>query len=197
MKSAYSLLRNAIASFAVLSVVWMNGAVAAPLFTLEGQANGARYESDAGLRVSVLGWAGQEQADAVLEAYNAYQENSDPEALQEALQSQETLGYLFTQAATGYTIKYAWQDEAAGSMVFLVTPALKTRSPVLWETPNQDPAPFTLVELHWDGDQAVMKSSLDSGIAVEHGRLQLESFEQAEAFATLEDSTPYYLRQQS
>src|SRR5690606_25170113 len=101
--------------------------------------------------------------------------------------------------ASGYTVKYAWKEESedADRMVFLVTPGLKTRNPVLWKTPNTDERPFTLVELHWEGEEAVMKTSLDTGISSEGGLLQLENFDSAPAFADMADNTPYYYSNRS
>src|SRR5690606_10809528 len=98
--------------------------------------------------------------------YNAYLDNQDEKVFLDVLDDIPTQGYLFTAAATGYTVKYAWKEETAehDRMVFLVTPGLKTRNPVLWQEPNSDGRPFTLVELHWEGDQAVVKTSLDAPI---------------------------------
>lgn len=201
MRRGYSLLRAAVKRSAVLSsaLLLSAGALAAPLMTMEGNAHGARYETESGVRISVLSWAEPDQAAQVVGAYNQYLEDMDEAAFLEALAQQPTQGYLFTAAATGYTIKYAWKEESADSdrMVFLVTPGLKTRNPVLWQEPNRDGSPFTLVELHWEGEEAVMKSSLDAPIAAAGGILELENFEAAPVFADMEDSTPYYYAEQS
>jgi hypothetical protein len=172
-------------------------ASAAALFTLKGESPQAKLESESEVRVSVLGWTADEQAKAVADEYQRYQQSQDHAAFQTFLQSQETRGYLFTKEATGHTIKYAWQDaDSAGKrMVFLVTPALKTRNPYMWKTPNDDPAPFSLIELRFEGEEAVMKSSLGAPIAVNaQGQLQLQDFDGATEFATLRDDTPYYLK---
>ena len=203
MNWANSLLRKTMGSAAVMGMVlsFSSGVSATPLFTLEGQAEGARYESEAGLRLSVLDWAEQEQASSVIQAIQDYQADQDAEALQKALAEQPTLGYLFTEAATGYWIKYAYQEEGANPdnqrMVFLVTPALKTRNPMLWQESNNQPHPYTVVEMEWAEGQATVKTSLGSEVVVDEvsGNLELQDFDSAELFALMEDSTPYYLKQ--
>jgi hypothetical protein len=172
-------------------------AQAAPLFTLKGEAFDARYADQSEVRLSVLGWTEPDKLAALEDEYQRYTQNHDHNAFQVFLQQQETQGYLFTKAATGHSIKYAWQDEDSERprMVLLVTPALKSRTPNLWKTPNEDPAPFSLIEVQMEGDQAVMKTSLETAIETDaEGRLQLQDFEQAADFARLRDATPYYLK---
>jgi hypothetical protein len=172
-------------------------AQAAPLFTLKGEAFDARYADQSEVRLSVLGWTAPDKLAALEAEYQSYTRNHDHNAFNAFLQQQETQGYLFTKAATGHSIKYAWQDEDSERprMVLLVTPALKSRTPNLWKTPNSDPAPFSLIEVQLEGDQAVMKTSLETAIETDaDGRLQLRDFEQAADFARLRDATPYYLK---
>jgi hypothetical protein len=172
-------------------------ATAAPLFTLKGEAFDARYADQSEVRLSVLGWTEPEKRAALEAEYQRYTQNHDHQAFQVFLQQQETQGYLFTKAATGHSIKYAWQDADSERprMVLLVTPALKSRTPNLWKTPNEDPAPFSLIEVQVEGDQAVMKTSLETAIETDaDGRLQLRDFEQTADFARLRDATPYYLK---
>jgi hypothetical protein len=143
----------------------------------------------------VLGWTAPEKLAAIEAEYAKYATTQDHAAFNVFLQQQDTQGYLFTKAATGHTIKYAWQQaNADGSrMVLLVTPALKARTPNMWKTPNEDPAPFSLVEVRAEGDQFVMKSSLETAIETgAEGRLQLEDFNGTAEFARLADATPYY-----
>ncbi len=172
-------------------------AQAAPLFTLKGEAFDARYADQSEVRLSVLGWTEPDKLTALEDEYQRYTQNHDHNAFQVFLQQQETQGYLFTKAATGHSIKYAWQDTGSERprMVLLVTPALKSRTPNLWKTPNEDPAPFSLIEVQLEGDQAVMKTSLETAIETDaDGRLRLQDFEQAADFARLRDATPYYLK---
>lgn len=177
---------------ATLSIT-ANGAA---LFTLEGDTTQARLESESQVRLSVLGWTEPEQAQAIIEQYQVYRDSLNHEDFAQFLQEQQTRGYLFTTAATGYSIKYAWQEPNSDvkRMVLLVTPALKSRNPYLWNTPNESPAPFSLMEIRFDGDTAVLKYAADENVAVsEQGNLELQNFEELETFATLKDSTPYYL----
>jgi hypothetical protein len=173
------------------------GAQGAALFTLKGEAFDARSVEQSEIRLSVLGWTAPEKLAAIEEEYAKYASTQDHEAFKVFLQQQDTQGYLFTKAATGHTIKYAWQQANADGtrMVLLVTPALKARTPHMWKTPNKDPAPFSLVELRVEGEQAVMKTSLEAPIeSGAEGRLQLEDFNGAAEFARLTDATPYYLK---
>lgn len=173
------------------------GAYGAALFTLKGEAFDVRDPDQSEVRVSVLGWTAPENLEAIEAEYQKYLESQDHAAFNVFLQQQETKGYLFTKAATGHTIKYAWQqaNDDGERMVLLVTPALKARTPHMWKTPNENPAPFSLVELRMDGDQVVMKSSLETAIeAGSDGRLQLQDFNNTAEFARLNDATPYYMR---
>lgn len=173
------------------------GAYGAALFTLKGEAFDVRNPAQSEVRLSLLGWTAPEKLEAIEAEYAKYASSQDHDAFNVFLQQQETQGYLFTKAATGHTIKYAWQqDNDDGSrMVLLVTPALKARTPHMWKTPNEDPAPFSLVELRMEGEQAVMKSSLETAIETSaDGRLQLRDFNNTAEFARLTDATPYYLK---
>lgn len=169
----------------------------AALMNLKGTAVDTKLESQDDVRMSVLGWTAEDKAASIIEEFRKYSDSADHAALQTFLQQQETKGYLFTKAATGYTIKYAWQqaNSDAKRMVLLVTPALKTRNPYLWKTPNTDPAPFSLLELRFDGEEATLKYSTE--VAIEGDHLQLQDYEAAETFARLQDDTPYYLKEAS
>ena len=80
-------------------------------------------------------------------------------------------------------------------MHFLVTPGLKTRNPYMWKTPNNDAPEFTLVQVQMDNDTGVAKSSLNGDIVFnEQGKLALDRFDSIGMFATVRDSTPYYLK---
>jgi hypothetical protein len=174
------------------------GALAAPLITLEGEAFDARQPEQSEVRLSVLGWSAPDKLAAIEAEYQRYTTTLEHASFETFLNQQETQGYLFTKAATGHTIKYAWQDggKEPTRMLLLVVPALKARTPNMWHTPNNAPAPFSLLEIRLDGDEAVMKSSLDSAIASNaEGRLQLQDYAAAEEFARLRDATPYYLKE--
>lgn len=196
-----SYLRTASRALALATVCATAsvGAFGAALFTLKGEAFDARSPAQSEVRLSLLGWTAPEKLAAIESEYQKYAGTQDHDAFNVFLQQQDTQGYLFTKAATGHTIKYAWQQQNSDGqrMVLLVTPALKARTPHMWKTPNNDPAPFSLVEVRVDGDEAVMKSSLETGIETSaDGRLQLQDFNGTAEFARLTDATPYYLRDQ-
>jgi hypothetical protein len=172
-------------------------AQAAAIMTLSGEAGDAKYETDSGIRISLIDWSAPQQQQAVEQAWRQYQQDGDTNAFLAVLEDEDTRGYLFTAAATGYRIKYAWQEITAGGqmMHFLVAPGLKTRNPYLWETPNNTSKNFTLVQVLLDEETGVAKSSLDGEIVFnEQGKLALDRFDRLEQFASMKDSTPYYLK---
>lgn len=191
---------SATKSLAVLiTLTWLSlSAQAAAIMTLSGEAGDVKYETDAGIRISLIDWSAPDQQEAVEQAWRQYQQDNDADAFLAVVDEQDTRGYLFTAAATGYRIKYAWQSQTdAGQMMhFLVAPGLKTRNPYLWETPNNASKDFTLVQVLLDKDTGIAKSSLDGEIVFnEQGKLALGRFDSLEMFATVKDSTPYYLKQ--
>lgn len=175
-------------------------APAAAIVSLKGSTEQVRAGYDGQIRLSVLGYNDVDSGEAFIERFREYQGNSDAEAFAKVLREQQTRGYVFTDEATGYTIKYAWQDPAdSGRQVFVVTPALKTLNPYLWQTPNNTIVPFTVLEVRMNGDQAVLKTSLDSEAVItgDGSVLQLQDYDAAPPFATMKDDRPYYLRQAS
>jgi hypothetical protein len=170
---------------------------AAALFTLNGTTDEVKRDSEQQVRLSILGWTADDQQSAVVSEFQKYNESQDHAGFEAFMRGLETKGYLFTHSPVGYTIKYAWQEEnnPDKKVVLMVVPALKKNNPYMWKTENTSPAPFSLVELHMEGDEVVLKSSLDSKIVVnEAGKLQLEDYDSAKVFATLKDATPYYLK---
>lgn len=170
---------------------------AAALFTLNGTTDEARRESEAEVRLSILGWTADDQQAAVVTEYQRYADTQDHPGFEKFLRGLETKGYLFTHSPLGYSVKYSWQDTTSPDkkMVLMVVPALKKNNPYMWKEANTEPVPFSLVEVRFDGETAQLKSSLDSNIVVsDTGKLELENFDGAEVFATLQDATPYYLK---
>jgi hypothetical protein len=190
--------RNTMAGLMLL-LSFTHAAQAAAVLSLKGSTSAVKYASDAELRLSVLSYDDSASAAAVIKRLSEYQQNGDHAEFERFLRAQQTRGYVFSKEATGYSIKYAWQDpEAAGQrMVFVVTPALKKLNPYMWKTPNEEQLPFTVLELRMEGEKAVLKTSLDSPVEINADRLQLQDFNAAEPFAVLEDNRPYYLRESS
>jgi|GEM_PF-605732 hypothetical protein len=171
---------------------------AATVLSLKGTSGEARQPADAEVRLSLLSYNDEASASAFVAKYQEYQASQDHQGFSKFIKEQPTRGYVFSKEATGYTIKYAWQDPAASDqhMVFVVTPALKTLNPYLWKRRNDSIAPFSVLDVKFDGDNAVVKSSLDSEVAVsaDGKSLLLQSPEATEPFAVLQDNTPYYLK---
>lgn len=190
---------SAASSLAVLLLITLcsTGAQAAAKLTLSGKSTEVKYETDAGIRISLIDWSAQDQQAAVEAAWRQYRDDGNLEAFLATVEEQDSRGYLFTAAATGYRIKYAWKEDTADGqrMTFLVTPGLKTRNPYLWQTPNNDSPEFTLVQVHLNPETGVAKTSLEGSIVFnEAGKLVLDRFDDLKMFATVEDSTPYYLK---
>lgn len=171
---------------------------AAAVLALKGTSAEVRQAADAEVRLSLLSYNDEASASDFIARYQEYQTSQDHEGFSKFIKEQATRGYVFSKEATGYTIKYAWQDPAAGDqhMVFVVTPALKTLNPYLWKSRNDSIAPFSVLEVTFDGDKAVVKSSLNSEVAVsaDGKSLTLQNADAAEPFAVLQDNTPYYLK---
>src|SRR5690606_4142744 len=125
MSGMSSISRLPVGRLAILSAVLTLsiGALAARRIMLQGQALDARSEAEAQVRLSLNDWAQPEQASAVVDGYRQYASSQDAEAFLKLLEQQTSLGYLFTSAATGYSVKYAWVEQSGGGaderMVFL------------------------------------------------------------------------------
>lgn len=194
-RHSLSAARNLVAMLAFCTLA--DVAQAAAILSLSGNAQDAKYESDSQVRLSVIDWSAPEQLEAVEAAYRQYQSDGDLDAFLAIVEEQDSRGYLFTAAATGYRIKYAWKEDTAGGqlMHFLVTPGLKTRNPYLWNTPNETSQAWSFVQVELNDETGVLKTSLDGELVVnEYGKLQLDGFDNLPQFATVRDSTPYYLK---
>lgn len=167
---------------------------AASLFTLAGTTNDARYEDENHLKLSVIDWSQQEAREAVLKAYSAYRESGDEEAFLTVLNEQQTRGYLFTGEVTGYSIKYA-QPLSDNDMALLIVPGLKSKDRYMWDPERPEGAPdFTLLEVMWQGEKAEVLTSLGSEITFDENE-GLSLPEDAPVFGTVEDDTPYYMKE--
>ncbi len=163
----------------------------------KGQTPEAKVASDAEVRLSVLGFTEPDKAKAVVTQYQQYLTNHNAQEFVKFLQQQDTKGYLFTKEAVGYSIKYAWQsdDKANRRMVLLVEPALMSRNPYQWKKQIQSTEPFTLVEVNFAGDEAIVSTSLDTPIAINaQGQLELKTNDKSSVFVRMKDDTPYYLK---
>jgi opacity protein-like surface antigen len=87
-------------------------AQAAAIVSLKGTTQEVRQGGDAEVRLSVLSFNDAETSQAFVERYREYQGNQDHAAFATFIKEQQTRGYVFSKGATGYTIKYAWQDPA-------------------------------------------------------------------------------------
>lgn len=192
-----------VAKLLATFVAWftVQAAVAAPLVQLKGTTDAIRDADDRELRLSILSFDESDSVREVVERFRAYETDANHDEFGKYLRSRPTRGYIFSKEATGYSIKYAWQDPERPTerMVLVVTPALKTLNPYLWLERNESQAPFSVLELRLQGEEAILKTSLDAEVAISEAgdRLYLEDFDSAGVFATLQDNTPYYLKEQS
>ncbi|MBT5483441.1 MAG: hypothetical protein HOH14_03005 [Gammaproteobacteria bacterium] len=87
---------------------------AAAMLSLSGSAMDVKYENDTEVRLSLIDWSSVEERAEVEKAYREYQKNNDLEGFLAKVEQQETRGYFFSAAATGYRIKYAWKKDMEG-----------------------------------------------------------------------------------
>lgn len=159
---------------------------------LNGKTLDTREVKDADVRLSVLEWS---DADKSKNLIGQYLQN--PAGFAQILAKEETRGYLFTAESLGYSVKYAWQAEEPGGkrVVVAVVPALKTWNPYLWKQANTADSGYSLIELHYQGEEAIANTSIDSKIVQDvQGRLELLDTSDSKVFARLKDGTPYYLK---
>jgi len=87
--------------------------------------------------------------------------------LSAAIKAAPTLGYIWGDGVTGYSIKYAWH--AADRIVLITDRRLGAHAPE-WALP-QGPAPdaeYTLIEMHLDAKGVgEAKTSLGANVAVD------------------------------
>jgi hypothetical protein len=83
-----------------------------------------------------------------------------------AVKAAPTLGYVWSDGVTGYSIKYAWRS--TGRVVLVIDRQLGAHAPE-WGLESSTPDPeFTLVELHLDKTGAGEgKSSLSTAVIVD------------------------------
>ena len=185
------------------AAVVLTGAMAAQadsILSLKGTTMQAKYPSDDSIRMSLLAWNDKDATADFIKNYQQYMDNHNNEAFLKYIKGRQTLGYIFSKEATGYTIKYAWKDPANGNhMVFAVTPGLTTLNPYMWKSKNDKQPDFSIIEVKYDGDDAVFKTSLDSPVEISGDGtvLTLKDYNKASRFAVMEDNTPYYLKEKS
>jgi hypothetical protein len=101
------------------------------------------------LRVDVLRWSTDAERDQLVTALM-----KDEKQFGEALQKQPSLGYIWTRASVGFSIRYASRTPlpAGGERVVLVTDKpLHSGGVDMWKStiqPRSEAYPFTLIELH-------------------------------------------------
>ena len=106
-----------------------------------------------------------------------------------AIKTAPTLGYIWTEGVTGYSIKYAWRSPATEDMqrVVLVTDRRLDSHAPDWAPVSSaaSDANFTVIEMHIDREGVGEgKTSLTSGVAIdtEAKTLALDGYAAAPAF---------------
>jgi hypothetical protein len=91
--------------------------------------------------------------------------------LSSAIKAAPTLGYIWTDGVTGYSIKYAWRSPATEEQerIVLVTDRrLNSHAPDWAPAPGSAEADFTVIEMHLDAHGAGEgKTSLTSTVAID------------------------------
>ena len=94
---------------------------------------------------------------------------SPAERLAAAVKAAPTLGYIWGEGVTGYSIKYAWRSPSADRVVLVTDRRLGAHAPEWGLAASAGPeADFTTIELHLDGAGAgEAKSSLSAAVIVD------------------------------
>jgi hypothetical protein len=145
----------------------------------------------------VLEWTKDDKAKEVAERFRQAQTGDNKGQFAKFLAKQDTVGYVFTPEPIGYSVKYAWQSEGpTGKQVVLaITPALKSYNPYLWKQTNSADQGYTLLELRYQGEEALVHASFDAPVELNlQGKLELQDDTKTRVFARLRDDTPYYLK---
>jgi hypothetical protein len=91
--------------------------------------------------------------------------------LSAAIKAAPTLGYIWTDGVTGYSIKYAWRSAATedNERIVLVTERrLNSHAPDWAAAPAAADADFTVIEMHLDAHGAGEgKTSLTTSVAID------------------------------
>ena len=91
--------------------------------------------------------------------------------LSAAIKAAPTLGYIWTDGVTGYSIKYAWRSPATedNARIVLVTERrLNSHAPDWAAAPAAADADFTVIEMHLDAHGAGEgKTSLTTSVAID------------------------------
>jgi hypothetical protein len=94
---------------------------------------------------------------------------SPAEQMAKAVKAAPTLGYIWGEGVTGYSIKYAWRSPSTDRIVLVTDRRLGEHAPEWNLTLPAGPEPeFTVIELHLDGTgTGEGKSSLSTGVVVD------------------------------
>ena len=86
-----------------------------------------------------------------------------------AVKTAPTLGYIWGEGVTGYSIKYAWRSPSADRIIVVIDRRLGAHAPEWGLAASAAPeADFTVIELHLDGAGAGEgKSSLSAAVIVD------------------------------
>jgi len=109
------------------------------------------------------------------------------ERLEAAVEAAPTVGFIWGDGPTGYSVRYAWRADAPGGgerIVLAIYRRLGAHSvawPAVPEVAADADADFTVIEMRLDGEGAgVGKTSLAAGVALEAGRtLALDAYDAA------------------
>ena len=86
-----------------------------------------------------------------------------------AVRAAPTLGYIWGEGVTGYSIEYAWRSPSADRIIFVLDRRLGAHAPEWGLAASTAPEPdFTVIELHLDAAGAGKgKSSLSAAVIVD------------------------------
>jgi hypothetical protein len=144
---------------------WSTDVERAPLLTALGAASPQPSNAAAAAPAGRAGRAGRGGRAAAPPA-------SPLERLTTAIKAAPTLGFIWSDGPTGYSIKYAWRSASPGTpeRIVLVTDRRLGANATTWPPASAEAAnaEFTVVEMRIDGNGAgEAKSSLTSPVVVD------------------------------
>jgi len=187
-----------VVSFAV-------GAESAADGVLDLRAKVVSVATGGALTITVLRWSTDAERSPLLAAVSAQPPAPAPPAggraagrggrgappptpaqrLATAVKAAPTLGYIWGEGVTGYSIKYAWRSPSADRIIVVIDRRLGAHAPEWGLAASSAPEPdFTVIELHLDAAGAGEgKSSLSAAVIVDPAAptLALDRFSAAPA----------------
>jgi len=119
------------------------------------------------VRIDLLRWSTDAERDQLLSAFK------DDRQFFDALGHEPSIGYIWTHASVGFSVRYAYRvllPDGAERVVLATDKRLDSGGPGAWEATVQRSAhdyPFTVIELRMNGNAGEGKMSLAASVVVD------------------------------